>query len=400
MVSLSLALAREARENFDEAPFVGTLRYFASIDSGTCHVPGINVKASFYERELKKLGFKVTLTYDPKYGNNLSAVLEGKGSVSMGLIGHLDTVYPVGAAEQFPPRIEGSMLYGLGVDDMHGGNLLMLEALRFLLKRGCRNFKKIVVILDNDEEQVSMHSRPWIQELLKKHQIDVGLEFESQEEMMGNGIHITDARRALHVYDLTVFGQAGHAGLGEGVDALRELVAKLEALWAMEAQYPGISVNSTNVGAGLGISHNITPAEATAKISIRSTTREEHGTIPGIVREIAETPIKVSGTQAELKLRFHSSPPYHATPLIKRLAGLGEAEARKLGLPYSATAKKGTSDANTFAELGIPVLGSLGPIGGGDHEAANEHMLLGDPLRDKFAFVVGMIARICQEWAV
>lgn len=72
--------------------------------------------------------------------------------------------------------------------------------------------------------------------------------------------------------------------------------------------------------------------------------------------------------------------------------------AEELGLPFTTGLKGSTSDANAFAEVGIPVLASLGPMGGGEHNATEEHILLGDPLREKFAFVVGLIHRVCALW--
>lgn len=393
---MQVSLVQQAYTWFDERRFVERLMRLSSIDSGTRDTVGINTKVDLYQEWLRSLGFETRLFPSTEYGNNLAAVGEGEGNIALALIGHVDTVYPVGSVSQHPPRIEKDQLYGLGTSDMHGGNLLLTEALRFLVERNLKPYGKVLVVLNNDEEWASMHSRPWIQRLLLEHAIHVGLEFESQEEWI-RGINVTVGRRSQSAYHLTVRGKEGHAGLGEGISAVDALLFKLLRLRELVAQYEGMSINITGLfGGGDGTRYTTRAGDAGATVSFRATSPQEYFKIGELLNRIVanEKPEK-QGSEVTITPFNHTPPPYLPTPQISHLAELGRSVAEELNLPFTTGLKGSTSDANAFAEVGIPVLASLGPMGGGEHNATEEHILLGDPLREKFAFVVGLIDRVC-----
>ncbi|GHO48558.1 M20/M25/M40 family metallo-hydrolase [Ktedonospora formicarum] len=401
----SLPLVVEARRWFDEvrlADFVETLMRLAAIASGTQYVPGINTKISYYKEWLEELGFEVMLYDVPEYGNNLAATLKGSGDeddVSLALIGHVDTVYSREQLTQNPPHIEEERLYGLGTSDMHGGNLLMLEALRFLHAQNFTGFRKILVILNNDEEQTSPHSRPWYRQLLREHSIDVGFEFESQDKRLGDGIHVTVARRGVQVYKFEVRGKAGHSGIGGGISAIDALASKYMRLLELVAQHSGMSCNATSLSGGVGIQITTIPEKAEVTMAFRAMTPKEFILISRFMETIRTNRGGLEeGVEATYKLIAFTPPPYTPTEGINRLARMAQEVAERLDLPFGTEWKGGTSDANAFAEFEVPVLASMGPLGDGDHNGAEEHMLLGKPLVDKFVFVASFIGYVCSMW--
>ncbi len=149
------------------------LALLVNIDSGSGQIEGVNAIMAYLEQWLRHIGFDVTLHNAEQFGHNLVARLTGKGRLRLLLVGHVDTVYKVGAVAIQPFQIRDGLAYGPGVIDMKSGVLMGLYAVRALVESGFREFSELYIVFNNDEEVGSMGSA----DLLREHTLYPGVTF-------------------------------------------------------------------------------------------------------------------------------------------------------------------------------------------------------------------------------
>ena len=149
------------------------LALLVNIDSGSGQTGGVNAIMAYLEQWLRDIGFGVTLHNAEQFGHNLMARLTGKGQLRLLLVGHVDTVYKVGAAAIQPFEIRDGLAYGPGVIDMKSGVLMGLYAVRVLVESGFREFGELYIVFNNDEEVGSMGSATLLSDVARK--VDRGL---------------------------------------------------------------------------------------------------------------------------------------------------------------------------------------------------------------------------------
>ena len=148
-----------------------------------------------------------TIIEHKAWGNDLLGVIHGEGRSNVLLLGHTDTVYPVGTAATRPVRLEGDILYGPGVCDMKGCILSAIYAIEALLAKGYRSFGEIRFLCVSDEETTNRHCVDLIQEACQDCQGAFVL-----EAARANG-DIVSARKGNARYRLTAHGRSAHAGV-------------------------------------------------------------------------------------------------------------------------------------------------------------------------------------------
>src|SRR5437588_3216652 len=138
------------RERLSE--YIEELRELCSIDSYSYHKSGLDEIALFLAERMRGLGMDATIIERETWGNDLLGTLHGKGGGNVLLIGHMDTVYPVGIAKARPVEIEGDIIYGPGVSDMKGCILSGIYAIEALLAMNYHAFGEIRFLCVSDEE--------------------------------------------------------------------------------------------------------------------------------------------------------------------------------------------------------------------------------------------------------
>jgi glutamate carboxypeptidase len=369
-----------------QAELLERLELLVNIDSGTGQTEGINSIMAYLAQWLGAIGFNVSLHDSEGFGQNLVARLRGKGGVRLLLVGHLDTVYSAGAVTTKPFQVRDGLAYGPGVIDMKSGVLMGIYSLRALLESGFDQFGEIVVVFNNDEEVGSAGSASLLREIAR--QVDLGLVLEASR----SAEVITKARKGADKYVMEITGIPAHSGSEphKGRSAVIEMAHKMIAVHNLNMLYPGVTFNVTRLSSSEPL--NIIPEVARCHISVRAYNEQGLSMAAQALEQIV-VGCSIPDTRTRL-MCTRGRVPYTATPEILRLVELAQEEGKGLGLSIVAEGKGGLSDANLLMEAGIPVLDSLGPIGGGMHDLNREYLRVESiPLRG--ALLAGLISRLC-----
>lgn len=246
---------------------VETLKTLVEFETGFGYAPGLAGVEALLAGRLRELGAAVeTVSAQPSPGNVVIGRLEGKGSRSIMLMAHYDTVYPPGTLAKEPFRLDGSKAYGPGIADAKGGIAVILHALRMLRQGGFDGYKRVTVLFNPDEEIGSRGSGPLITRLAREH--DTVLSFEptgATREAVLTGA----AGTATGV--LEIKGKAAHAGVEpqNGRNALIELAHQLLQLDGLSNPERGVQMHWTMAQAGE--KSNVIPDTARATADIRIT---------------------------------------------------------------------------------------------------------------------------------
>ena len=362
------------------------LELLVNIDSGTGQREGINEIMAYLAQWLGEIGCSVSLHDSEGFGQNLVARLQGIGGVRLLLVGHLDTVYDAGAATARPFHVVDGLAFGPGVIDMKSGVLMGLYSLRALLESGFDQFGEIIVVFNNDEEVGSAGSAPLLREIAR--QVDLGLVLEASRAAEV----ITKSRKGADKYMMEIMGIPAHSGAEphKGRSAVIELAHKMIAVHNLNMLYPGVTFNVTRLSSSEPL--NIVPEAARCHISVRAYNEQGLSLAAKALEQVAAG-CSVPDTRTKLTC-IRGRAPYAATSEILRLVELAQEEGKALGLSIVAEGKGGVSDANLLMEAGIPVLDSLGPIGGGMHDLNREYLRV-DTIPLRGALLAGLISRLC-----
>ena len=187
--------------------YLDELRTLVSIDSGSQHKAGVDAINDWLEDRLLGLDFQVERFRQEEFGDDILALRHGEGQGRILLLGHSDTVFPVGTAAERPMRIRGDKVLGPGTCDMKAGLLTGIYALEALREIGYGNFGTIAYLCVSDEESPQRHAIPLIRS--ESGKADVVLTLEAARE---NGDIVT-ARKAIRWYTIEAFGRSAHAGV-------------------------------------------------------------------------------------------------------------------------------------------------------------------------------------------
>jgi glutamate carboxypeptidase len=281
------------------------------------------------------------------------------------LLGHCDTVWPLGMLATMPVETRDGRLYGPGVYDMKGGLVQALFALRALRELRLEPPAVPLLFVNSDEEIGSGESTRWVR-LLARRVLRVFV----LEPSLGPEGRLKTGRKGVGQFVVTVRGRAAHAGLEpeRGASAVLELSHVIQRLHALADPARGIAVNVGVVSGGLR--GNVVPPEARAEVDVRVLWEEDTPALEAAIRGLAPT---VPGTRLEVSGAI-DRPPLIATPANLALWRTAEAAARQLGLPLGHGTAGGASDGNTTSRT-TATLDGLGAVGGGAH-SVDEHVEL------------------------
>jgi glutamate carboxypeptidase len=296
------------------------------------------------------------------------------------LLGHLDTIWPLGTLTRMPWRVKDGWAYGPGVLDMKAGVVMAVEALR--LVREMDPVRPVVLLLSGDEETGSHQSRELIEAIARGCRAVFVLEPAQGPQ----GAYKT-ARKGVGKFRLEVSGVPSHSGVdfSAGHSAVRELAWQVEQISGLTDTERGTTLNVGVIGGGT--QPNVVAAEAWAEIDLRVATLQDGEKIErrlrGLQARDAACRLAVSGGL--------NRPPMERTAGTVALFELAQALAGELGIPLEEAATGGGSDGNFTSALGVPTLDGMGAVGKGAH-ADNESIRV-DSLVYRTALLAGMIAR-------
>lgn len=269
------------------------------------------------------------------------------------LLGHLDTVWPLGTLERLPWACDGERMRGPGVFDMKAGVVTAIAALSMVTERSA-----IGLMFTTDEETGSWASRSAITSAIQ--QADAVLVFEPS--LQGK---LKSARKGTSWYRIAFTGRAAHAGLDpeRGVNALLMAARCAAEVVAFADSTQGSTVTPTMLSAGT--TANTVPAEAELVIDVRAWSLAEQQRIDDAIRACAAA---ATGEVGSVEIRGGIDRPAMPEQASATLLPLVRVAAMRLGLPVPEhSAVGGASDGNLTAAAGVPTLDGLGPVGDGAH---------------------------------
>jgi len=360
---------------------VRTIRGFVEVESPSDNKIAGDRMGALLAGRFEASGGRARIHRAEDYADNVQIDFAGRAKVKpVLLLGHFDTVYPMGTLANMPCHVLDGRLHGPGVLDMKSGVALMLYAIEALqawhgmLPRPARLF------LVSDEEVGSYSSRA-ITEQLARESAAVFV----MEPAAGLRGAVKTARKGVGDYTLTVKGVAAHAGLdpGKGHSAILELARQLTVVSKMNDLKRGLSVNPGIIRGGTRT--NVIAAEAVAEIDVR---------------------IKSAKQAKMMDRKFHSLKPFDRQCKVsvegginrlpmERNAGVvalykkAQEIAKQIDWELEEAAVGGGSDGNFTAGIGIPTLDGMGGVGEGAH-AVHEHIVISE-LPRRALLLAGMI---------
>lgn len=303
-----------------------------------------------------------------------------KGRPVQLMVGHMDTVWPVGTLNRMPAVEVDGTLKGPGSFDMKGGLVQMIFAVRALRELGVALPATPVAFVNSDEEVGSPESRANVRRLARAS----ARAFILEPSLGPQGL-IKTARKGVGHFRVTVRGRASHAGLDPeaGLSAILELSHVIQSLHALTDLGRGLSVNVGVIEGGTRA--NVVAAESRAQVDVRALTVEDARWVTDAILGIRP---QVEGVTLEIGGGFEV-PPLERTPRNRVLWRQALALAREMGLELGEVTAGGGSDGNTTSQF-TATLDGLGPRGDGAH-ADREHVVV-ESLVERTALLAGLLA--------
>lgn len=297
-------------------------------------------------------------------GDNLVATLDGTGSKRFLLMIHYDTVFAAGSAAKRPFREDAERAYGPGVADAKGGVAMVLHALALLRQQGFRDYGRITVLFNPDEETGSAGSKQLIAELARQQ--DYVFSYEPPDRDA-----VTVATNGIDGLLLEVKGRSSHAGSApeQGRNAILELSHQLLRLKDLGDPAKGTTLNWTLARGGE--KRNIIPAEASAEADMRYSDPAESERVLADARKLTGERL-VADTEVSLRLD-KGRPPLVKNPASQRLAETAQTLYGRIGKRIEPIAMRFGTDAGYAYVPGSDkpaVLETLGVVGAGLHSEA------------------------------
>lgn len=285
------------------------------------------------------------------------------------LLGHTDTVHPVGTKEINRTRIEDGKFYGCGIFDMKSGIVLMLEALRYFAVSETKPARPLTILLSCDEEVGSFTGRELVEREARK--AESCLVFEPSSAGL-----VKTGRKGTGMFTVKTWGIPAHAGLEpeKGASSILELTRQIQMLHDLTDYALGTTVNVCTIKGGT--TTNVIPEHAECTVDVRFTSTEEAKRVEAAINGLHafDERVKVLVTGGI------NRPPLERTSGVVSLFEKARLVGAQFGYSLGETQVGGASDGNFVAALGVPVLDGLGISGDGAHRM-DEHILIDDIAR-------------------
>ena len=364
---------------------VQTIRQLVEIESPTENKPAVDRLGELVAGRFEGLAGHAKFHRVQNFGDHLQVDFSGaRGGKPVMLLGHLDTVYPMGTLATMPCRVADGRLWGPGSFDMKSGIAFMLHAVEGLRAwHGDTLPRPLTILLVSDEEVGSDSSRLITENLAKKSAAVLVL-----EPSHGAKGAVKTARKGVGEYVLKVTGKAAHSGLDfeKGQSAVLELARQIVAIQKLIDLKRGLTLNIGTVQGGTRV--NVIPAEASAVLDVRVARKQDAS---GIDRKLRL--LKPFNRKCKLEITGGiNRPPMERTRTVAALYKKAVQIAKQLGFKLEEAAVGGGSDGNFTSGLGIPTLDGLGGVGEGAH-APGESILISE-LPKRVALLAALIEAI------
>ncbi len=363
---------------------IQTIRQLVEIESPSDNKEAVDRLGSLLAGRFEGLGGHAKFHRTQGFGDHLQVDFSGKKSGKpVMLLGHLDTVYPLGTLSTMPFRLADGRLWGPGSFDMKSGIAFMLHAVEALRSWHEDELPRpVTILLVSDEEISSETSRHITENLARKSAAVLVL-----EPAHGPKGAVKTARKGVGEYVLKVTGKAAHSGLDfeKGQSAIIELSRQILEISKLVELKKGTTLNVGTVQGGTR--SNVIPAEASAVLDVRVVRAKDAAVIDRKLRAL-----KPFNRKCKLEIKGGPNrPPMERTPGVVSLYHKASEIARQLGWKLDEAAVGGGSDGNFTAALGIPTLDGLGAVGEGAH-ATHESVLISE-LPRRTALITELIER-------
>jgi glutamate carboxypeptidase len=343
-----------------ETEMFAFLKNIVSIQSSSHNKPGIDQTVDTIADAFKELPVTTETIKQVLQGNHLLIRSQAQPHFpkQVLLVGHMDTVFPEDTDFNWYKEDEIKS-YGPGVVDMKGGLVVGIFALKALNQLGLLEQIPLTFVFNSDEEIGSRSSIDLIQKEANASAIAFVLEAGGTDNQVVTG------RKGNLTIELHVQGKAGHAAYAtkRKSSAILELAHKIIEFEALNDFEKGISINVGKIDGGIG--PNTIPEFANAQIEFRYVNPVDLRFLEEKVTKIAET-TAVPGTLSRVDF-ISGRPPMQKSEENRKLFEVASGIAKQWGCPLQEEFRNGVSDANFIADLNVPVLDGLGPIGGRDH---------------------------------
>jgi len=342
--------------------YLNDLKSIININSYTQNKAGVDKVGTIFDKWFQELGFQTTVYEREMIGNHRHyKSSKTKNSKKLLLLGHLDTVFPPNKFEDYSE--DENWIYGPGVCDMKGGNIVALEALRELKSEDI-DIENIDLLFVSDEETGSDDSKILTAKLAKNY------DYCFVYEAAGRNMEVVTGRKGVGTFFITMQGKAAHAGnsYSEGHDANLEASYKLQELVKLTNLELGTTLNVGKIEGGIG-ANTISPY-AHMTFELRYKTESEKDRILDAIDVIVQTSY-VDGVLSTLSGGIQRDVMQTSVASLTLIDSIKKITNQEL----KAEERGGVSDANIVSSMGVITLDGFGPFGDGDHtihERANK----------------------------
>lgn len=349
-----------------EAQVIRRICDLVEIESPSSSKSGVDEALTRFSGWAVASGGKVRRHAHAKFGDSLEVKFgprDNRASALM-VLGHLDTVWPLGTLAHMPLRVTRDRIYGPGVLDMKAGVVMALTAVEVLRELELLS-RPVTLLIHGDEEVGSPVSRALTERVARQSSAVYVV-----EPAQGDAGAYKTARKAVGLYRLTVTGKAAHSGVDfeKGHSAVVELARQIEVLQSHTDLAKGTTVNPGVIGGGT--CSNVVAAEAWVEVDVRVALRRD---VPRVDRALRAFGPVDKGCRLTVSGGMNR-PPMERTPGTVALFRRAQERGALLGITLEEAATGGASDGNFTSALGIPTLDGMGAVGAGAH-APHEYLM-------------------------
>ncbi|MEA2050557.1 MAG: M20 family metallopeptidase [Campylobacterota bacterium] len=340
--------------------YLKDLEKICKINSYTKNKKGVDEVAKQMQIWMEQIGFETTTYQREDIGNHQLFTTPKKDGNKILLLGHNDTVFPPTLFDHYTS--DDTWVYGPGVCDMKGGNIVALEALKNIYSKN-KQINNIDFLLVSDEETGSDDSKYITLELAKNY--DYCFVFEAA----GKNLEVVTSRKGVGTYTISIEGKAAHAGTSytKGINANLEASYKLQELTKLTNLDLGTTVNVGKIEGGIG-ANTISP-KCEMLLEIRYKLNSEKIRLLNALETITNSSF-IDGTTSKLDGLIQRDVMEENDKQINFVKKLEDITSQTIPCEQ----RGGVSDANHIASCGVITLDGFGPFGDGDH-TINERAL-------------------------
>ena len=359
-----------------------TIKDLVEFESPTTGRQACNRLASYIQTRLVDLGMNVQRIPVSDFGDHITAAFPEDKQKEPGILilGHFDTVWPMGELAARPVRIENNRMTGPGIYDMKSGIALALHAVEYMKRANIPSKLPIRMLWNSDEEVGSPTSRSLIEAMADNAKYVLVFE---PGDLPGGAVNTF--RKGVMEYRIDVKGKSAHAGANheKGRNANCELARQIIKLESLTDYRSGTTVNVGRIEGGTR--SNVVAEHAWAEVDIRTETAVETNRIQQILADIEPEGGGFELTAARLKER----PPLEKHEKVAALYQKARKAAESFGLTLPERFSGGASDGNFTAAMGKATLCGIGAVGDGAH-AAHEFIAV-DWIAGRMAIIVKLL---------